>query len=116
MCFVLQHQQLGDFASLVLEKSHKLKCFAIFCRYDNVPWNHHLPAVEPLLPPENNKENGEHSVKHASQLAGLVLLAVPLLLPCRVRLVGKHSSMLAEKRNTLLRSSTEKKETRKVKL
>eukprot|EP00795_Rhopilema_esculentum_P010794 gene10794-19596_t len=81
---------------------------------ESVPWTHCLPAVEPFLQKEGQKKDDAQPVKHASQLAGLLLLSVPLLLPCRTRLVGKHSSMLAEKRNTLFRSSVEKRETRKI--
>lgn len=86
----------------------------VYCSYENVPWSHCLPAVEQLIPKHGQIQQGTQTVEQASQLAGLILLAVPLLLPCRARLVGKHSSMLADKRNTLLRCSTEKRETRKV--
>ena len=70
--------------------------------------------MQPLLKKDVESQDASPAVQEASQLAGLLLLAVPLLLPCRVRLVGKPSNMLTQKRNTLLRSSTEKRETRKV--
>ena len=74
-----------------------------------------MPVVQPLLQHDSQSRDGTYTLEEASQFAGLLLLAVPLLLPCRVRLVGKPSNMLTQKRNTLLRSSTEKRETRKVK-
>ena len=47
-------------------------------RFDEAPWKHCLPAVEPLLPDEKEGTDPPHSVENASQVAGLLLLAVPL--------------------------------------
>eukprot|EP00794_Sanderia_malayensis_P015645 gene15645-17224_t len=97
-------------------------------RLNNVAWKHCLPAVEPLLT-DDNKDGGQeegavveslNSLKNASQLAGLLLLAVPLLLPCSadntltINTGNKPRNMFAEKKNAFSRTSTEKMETKKI--